>query len=78
MSPRTINTFGNIFFQCYGTTEFGPLTVITPEGQVVEGPPEKVRRLASCGIEAPNVEVRLVDDEGKDVAPGQVGEVIGR
>ena len=75
---RTINTFGNIFFQCYGTTEFGPLTLITPEGQVVGGPPEKVRRLASCGIEAPNVEVRLVDDEGKDVAPGQVGEVIGR
>ena len=42
------------------------------------GPPEKVRRLASCGQEALNVEVRVVDDEGRDVAPGEVGEVIGR
>jgi len=75
---RAIKTFGNIFFQCYGTTELGPLTMIDPDGQVIEGPPEKVRRLASCGQEAPNVEVRVVDDEGRDVAPGEVGEVIGR
>ena len=75
---RTLKTFGNVFFQSYGTTEFGPLTIIDPEGQVVEGPPEMVRRLASCGQEALNVEVRVVDDEGRDVAPGQVGEVIAR
>jgi len=75
---RTLKTFGNVFFQCYGTTEFGLLTIIDPDGQVVEGPPEMVRRLASCGQEAPNVEVRVVDDEGRDVAPGQVGEVIAR
>jgi len=75
---RALKTFGNVFFQCYGVTEFGLLAIIVPEGQVVEGPPEKVRRLASCGVEAPNVEVRVVDDEGREVAPEEVGEVIGK
>jgi len=75
---QALKTFGNVFFQNYGTTEFGPLTMIDPVGQVVEGPPEKVRRLASCGQEAPNVEVRVVDDEGRGVPSGEVGEVIAR
>ena len=75
---QALKTLGNVFFQCYGSTEFPSMTQIVPEEQVIEGPPQKVRRLASCGREASNVEVRVVDDEGRDVAPGEVGEVIGR
>ena len=75
---RAIQTRGNIFFQVYGMIELTPLAMTVPEEQVIEGPPEKVKRLASCGKEPPNVEVRVVNDEGKDVAPGEVGEVIGR
>jgi len=75
---QALRTFGNVLFQVYGTTEFGPLTLVDPVGQVVEGPSEKVRRLASCGQEAPNVEIRVVDDEGREVSSGEVGEVIAR
>jgi len=75
---RAIQNQGNIFFQVYGMIELTPLAMTVPEEQIIEGPPEKVKRLASCGKEPPNVEVRVVNDEGKDVAPGEVGEVIGR
>jgi len=75
---RALETLGNVFFQCYGSTELLAMTHIVPEEQATEGPPEKVRRLASVGREVPNVEVRVVNDEGTDVAPGEVGEVIGR
>jgi long-chain acyl-CoA synthetase len=38
-----------------------------------------VKRLASCGREISGVDVRVVDqDTGKDVKPGQVGEIIAR
>ncbi len=75
---RAIKTRGNIFFQVYGMIELTPMSFVVREEQVIEGAPEKVKRLASCGKEAPNVEVRIVNDEDRDVAPGEVGEIIAR
>ena len=75
---RALETIGNVFPQCYGATELPAATYIVPEEQAIDGPLEKVRRLASVGREVPNMEVRVVNDEGKDVVPGEVGEVIGR
>ena len=75
---RAIKTLGNIFVQVYGMIELTPMSFVVREEQVIEGPPEKVKRLASCGREPANVETRVVNDEGKDVAPGEVGEVISR
>ncbi len=75
---RALQTFGNILFQVYGMVECTPLTIVVAEEQILDGSPRSIKRLASCGREGTNVEVRVVDDEGKDVAPGQVGEVIGR
>jgi len=73
---RAIQTLGSIFFKAYGLSETGPVSCLVPEEQIIEGAPGAVRRLASCGRPLNNVEVRVVDDEGGDVAPGQVGEVI--
>ncbi len=75
---RAIETVGNIFFQCYGMTESPCIAMIYHEDQVIEGSPEKVNRLSSCGREDPNVELRVVDEDGRDVPPGQVGEIISR
>ena len=75
---KALETIGNVFSQCYGSTELPAATYIAPEELITEGPPEKVRRLASVGREFPNVEVRVVSDEGRDIAPGEVGEIIGR
>jgi len=73
-----LKTIGNVFFQVYGMIELTPLSMVVPDEQIIEGPPDKVKRLASCGRESPNVETRVVNDDGQDVAPGEVGEVIGR
>lgn len=39
---------------------------------------EHLSRLGSCGTPRTGVEVRVVDDTGADVAPGNVGEIITR
>jgi fatty-acyl-CoA synthase len=55
----------------YGQTEIAPLaTVLRPEDQL--------RKAGSAGRPVLNVETRVVDDELRDVAPGQVGEIVHR
>jgi O-succinylbenzoate-CoA ligase len=39
---------------------------------------DAVRKMGSVGLPAVNVEVRIVDDEGNDVAVGEVGEIVYR
>jgi long-chain acyl-CoA synthetase len=74
---RAIRMLGCRFFQGYGLTEASPLlTVLGPEDHDLSG--GTGRRLASCGKPAPGVDVRVVNDDGKDVAPDEVGEVIAR
>lgn len=74
---KAIETFKPVFLHSYGLTEASPgVTFLRPEEQVLEGPEEKVRRLASCGKEIFNVEARVVNEQGVDVKPGEVGEII--
>ena len=75
---RAIKVFGNIFSQGYGVGEAGFLTCLPPEEMIVEGPPEKVKRLQSCGREVANIEIRIVDENDNDVPPGQIGELIAK
>ena len=47
---RGIKAFGPIFYEHYGLSECAqPATMLYPHEHVLEGPEEKVRRLASCG-----------------------------
>lgn len=58
-------------FNCFGQSEIGPLaTVLLPE--------EHDARPDSCGRPALFVDVRVVDEDGVDVAPGGIGEVVYR
>src|SRR5207247_6911142 len=52
--------------------------MLEPSDARVEGMPEQVRRLASCGREALGVEVRVVNTQGEDVESGEIGEIIAR
>jgi fatty-acyl-CoA synthase len=55
----------------YGQTEIAPLaTVLKPEDQL--------RKPGSAGKPAINVETRVVDDQMRDVAVGEVGEIVHR
>jgi long-chain acyl-CoA synthetase len=75
---RAMKAFGCRFAQGYGLTEASPLlTVLRPEDHAFEDEKGE-RRLASCGKAVPGVEVRVVDIDGRDVRPGDVGEIIAR
>ena len=56
--------------EIYGLTEGGPVTILEARQH-----PDK---LASVGRPAPGIEVRVVDEAGRDVPCGQAGEVVGR
>jgi long-chain acyl-CoA synthetase len=70
------------FLQGYGLTEAAPaLTRLTPEDHrrgIAEPDTIWERRLASAGQSDVGVDVRVVDEAGREVAPGEVGEVIAR
>jgi len=55
----------------YGQTEMAPVATILK-------PHEQLSRAGSAGRPALNVETRLVDDDGNDVPPGVVGEIVHR
>ncbi len=55
----------------YGQTEIAPLATML-------GPEEQLRKPGSCGRAVLNVETRVVDDEMRDVGPGEVGEIVHR
>ena len=55
----------------YGQTEIAPMaTVLKPEDQL--------RKAGSAGKQALNVETRVVDDAMRDVAVGEIGEIVHR
>ena len=65
---------GKNFIQLYGTTETALLgTVLRPEEVAIEGP--LAERLTSIGRACLGYETKVVDDEGKEVEPGGIGEL---
>jgi acyl-CoA synthetase (AMP-forming)/AMP-acid ligase II len=76
---RVLEVFQCELQQGYGLTEASPtLTTLRPEDHVQDGSSRLAARMASVGTEAIGVEVRVVDDGGTDVEPGEPGEVIAR
>lgn len=57
------------FFNCYGCTEIGPRATYLP-------PSEVRRRPDSIGKALPSVRLRVVREDGGDVAPGEIGEIV--
>jgi fatty-acyl-CoA synthase len=55
----------------YGQTEIAPLATML-------GPDEQLSKPGSCGRAVVNVETRVVDEAMRDVAPGEVGEIVHR
>jgi acyl-CoA synthetase (AMP-forming)/AMP-acid ligase II len=63
------------FGHTYGLTETtGGITYLPPEDHDPAGSP----RMRSCGKPLTNVQIRIVDAEGHDLPPGQVGEILIR
>jgi fatty-acyl-CoA synthase len=59
------------FWNFYGQTEMSPLaTILRPD--------EQLAHAGSAGRPSLNVETRVVDDDGRDVPVGEVGEIVHR
>jgi fatty-acyl-CoA synthase len=67
LARRIEARFGPVLYNFYGATETGFVTIVKP-GQHTARP-------GSIGRVVPGNQVRLLDDQGRDVAPGEVGEI---
>ncbi|HEV7755568.1 MAG TPA: AMP-binding protein, partial [Mycobacteriales bacterium] len=63
-------TFDCVVLEGYGLSETSPVVSFNH--------PHAERRVGSIGTPIRGVEMRLVDDDGKDVPPGEVGEIAVR
>ena len=57
--------------QVYGMTESGPVAVCLRRE-------DARRKVGSCGTPALHCEARIVDDAGREAAPGEIGEILLR
>jgi len=61
--------------QGYGQTEFPAATFLSPAAHLIGADETKLR---SCGQVCYGYDIRIVDDAGKEVPRGTVGEIVGR
>jgi acyl-CoA synthetase (AMP-forming)/AMP-acid ligase II len=62
--------FGEVLYDLYGSTEMAQVTVATPA--------DRRARPGTIGRAIPGVEVTLLDEEGRPVADGEVGELFAK
>ena len=75
MFPKTVG-----FVNAFGQTETtSTLTVLGPDDHRLDGTPQEVelrlKRLKSIGRPLPDVELKVVDDDGKELPIGEIGEL---
>src|SRR5438874_1569780 len=70
VKEQALAMFGPVLYEFYGSTELSINTILRPE--------DVLRKPGSCGRAAPGVELAILDDEGRPVAPGTAGELYVR
>ncbi|MEU8386156.1 AMP-binding protein [Streptosporangium sp. NPDC048865] len=68
---EAVDRLGPVVYQGYGQTEAGLISVLTP-GEIAAFPDHA---LSSVGRPHPGVEISVLDEEGREVAPGDTGEI---
>ncbi|MGV0852423.1 class I adenylate-forming enzyme family protein [Mycolicibacterium phlei] len=68
---RRADRFGIGAFRCYGSSEHPTISSGLPDDPLD-------KRADTDGRICPGTEVRIVDDDGRDVGPGQQGEILTR
>jgi long-chain acyl-CoA synthetase len=76
---RALQTLGPRLYHLYGQGE-SPMTItgLDAGGHLGDGSPGHLARLASCGRPRTGVEVRVVDEDGRALPAGEIGEVVTR
>jgi fatty-acyl-CoA synthase len=66
-SDKAMELFGDIVYNLYGSTETGIVTLASPQ--------DLKRSPGTIGRAVPGNDIRLLDDHGRDVKDGEVGEL---
>jgi len=75
---RLQQVFGNVLIQGYGMTEISSIAAYLDKQDHLEGMKGNRALLNSCGRAAFGTELRVVDDDDRDVKVGEVGEIVFR
>lgn len=75
---RLVQVFGNILIQGYGMTEISSIAAYLDKQDHLEAMQGDRARLNSCGRAAFGCELRVVDEVGRDMPPGEIGEIVFR
>jgi fatty-acyl-CoA synthase len=76
---QMVEVFGPCMCQSYGQTEFHLVaTWLSPQEVAAAAAGDHPERLASCGRQTYSCRVELMDDDGKILPTGEVGEIVGR
>jgi acyl-CoA synthetase (AMP-forming)/AMP-acid ligase II len=75
---QAIARFGSIFTQVYTLSEAPVVTTIMRPDEHLDIETQAGNRLASCGREVVTMQLRLIDDDGAEIAEGEVGEIAVR
>jgi long-chain acyl-CoA synthetase len=65
-----IDWWGPVIYEFYGSTESSAVTFATPE--------DALRKPGTVGKIAPGAELRFIGDDGRELPPGQIGEIYSR
>ena len=68
VAERWYKLTGHVLLEGYGLTECSPIVSVNP--------PQLEQYNGSIGLPLPSTDIRLVDDDGVDVAPGEAGEML--
>jgi acyl-CoA synthetase (AMP-forming)/AMP-acid ligase II len=71
-----VKLLGNIFTNCYGSTECGAVLILQKRFHQIEAAGGSHERLGSLGQEHQDARVRIVDELGADCAVGTPGEIM--
>ena len=74
---QAITRYGPIFSQFYGQTEAPMILAALPKEEHVIPDVERERQVfSSCGRVTMTTQIKLVDEAGQEVPPGEVGEIL--
>jgi acyl-CoA synthetase (AMP-forming)/AMP-acid ligase II len=76
---EAVNKLGQVFVQLFGQAE-SPMTIsyLRKEEHLLEGTEEQMKRLTSAGIPRTDVEVKVFDENDKELPAGKMGEIVVR